>query len=104
MVFTPRPYQAEAIDKGLAFFKGEDRKPAFEVLPTGSGKSVVIANIAKGLDGPTLVFQPSKEILEQNFKKYVSYGYQAGIYSASAGHKFIDNITFVTIGSVISKK
>lgn len=104
MSFTPRTYQVEAIDKGLHYFKSDNPKPAFEVLPTGSGKSVVIANIAKELDGPTLVFQPSKEILEQNFKKYVSYGYQAGIYSASAGHKFIDKMTFATIGSVIRKK
>jgi DNA repair protein RadD len=50
-----------------------------------------------------VVFQPSKEILEQNFKKFLSYGYRAGIYSASAGMKFIDDITFATIGSVAKK-
>lgn len=104
MSFTPRTYQVEAIDKGLEYFRSDSQQNAFEVLPTGSGKSVVIANIAGGLDGPTLVFQPSKEILEQNFKKFTSYGYRAGIYSASAGHKFIDKMTFATIGSVIKKK
>lgn len=104
MSFTPRPYQAEAIAKGIDFFNDGKQFNAFQILPTGSGKSVVIANIAMGLSGQTLVFQPSKEILEQNYKKFTSYGYRAGIYSASAGHKFIEKITFATIGSVIRKK
>jgi DNA repair protein RadD len=103
MSFTPRPYQTEAINKGLEFFNSKKKENAFEILPTGSGKSVVVANIAMGLEGKTIVFQPSKEILEQNYKKFVSYGFRAGIYSASAGHKFIDKITFATIGSVAKK-
>lgn len=103
MSFTPRPYQQEAIDSAVAFFKSDTDKNAIEILPTGSGKSVVIANIAAALDEPTIVFQPSKEILEQNFAKFCSYGYRAGIYSASAGSKFIDKVTFVTIGSVAKK-
>lgn len=104
MSFQPRPYQREAIDAAVHFFHDKkDKKNAIEILPTGSGKSVVIANIAKELTGKTVVFQPSKEILEQNFKKFLSYGYRAGIYSASAGMKYIDDITFVTIGSVAKK-
>jgi DNA repair protein RadD len=104
MSFTPRPYQTEAISKGIEFFHDKKSYNAIEILPTGSGKSVVIANIAVGLDSKTLVLQPSKEILEQNFKKYTSYGYRAGIYSASAGIKFLDTVTFATIGSIINKK
>jgi DNA repair protein RadD len=104
MNFTPRPYQAEAITRGLEYFNNAPDYNAFEILPTGAGKSVVIANIASGLSEPTLVLQPSKEILEQNVKKFASYGYRAGIYSASAGAKYIEDITFATIGSVISKK
>lgn len=103
-MFKPREYQTEAINAGLDFFNDKKKYNAFEILPTGSGKSVVIANIANQLEGRTLVFQPSKEILEQNFKKYISYGNRAGIYSASAGHKFIEKVTFATIGSVIKKK
>lgn len=104
MSFTPRPYQREAIDIGVDFF--HDKKKKFNgvhILPTGSGKSIVIANIAKELPGKTVVFQPSKEILEQNFKKFLSYGYRAGMYSASGGMKFIDKVTFATIGSVAKK-
>lgn len=102
-MFTPRPYQTDGINAALNFFKGNYSDNAFEILPTGSGKSVVIANIAKELNEPTLVFQPSKEILEQNFAKFCSYGYRAGIYSASAGSKHVDQITFATIGSVAKK-
>lgn len=68
-----------------------------------SGKSLIIADIASRLDCPLLVFQPSKEILEQNFAKLQSYGvFDCGVYSASAGSKDINRITFATIGSVMN--
>lgn len=102
--FTPRPYQVEAIEAGVEFFRGGGKiRHGIEILPTGSGKSVIIANIAKELQGNSIVFQPSKEILEQNYAKFRSYGYRASIYSASAGQKRIDKVTFATIGSVANK-
>lgn len=101
--FAPRPYQTGAINAAVNFFKGNKQFHGIEILPTGSGKSVVIANIAKELEGKTIVFQPSKEILEQNYAKFISYGYRASIYSASAGQKRIDKVTFATIGSVAKK-
>ena len=104
MSFAPRPYQQEAIDAAIQFFQGKTKKHAIEILPTGSGKSVVIANITAALEGRSLIFQPSKEILEQNFAKYISYGYRAAVYSASAGQKRIDKVTFATIGSVAKKR
>lgn len=104
MSFIPRPYQEQAIRANIDFFKSTKKEfNGLEILPTGSGKSVVIANTAMNLEGKTIVFQPSKEILEQNFQKFISYGYRAGIYSASAGMKHIDKITFATIGSVAKK-
>lgn len=103
MSFTPRPYQVEAVSAALAFFNDPRRFHAIEILPTGSGKSVVIANIGKELTGKTLVFQPSKEILEQNVRKFRSYGFKCGVYSASAGSKHIEKVTFATIGSVAKK-
>lgn len=103
MAFEPRLYQKDAISLAVDFFHSCSDDNGIEVLPTGSGKSVVIANIAKNLTGKTAVFQPSKEILEQNYAKFCSYGFRAGIYSASAGMKHIDDITFATIGSVANK-
>ena len=74
------------------------------VVHHNSGKSIVIAGVADKLDGPVLVFQPSKEILEQNYHKMRSFGHLPAIFSASAGKKQIAHITFATIGSVINRK
>lgn len=67
-----------------------------------SGKSIVVAGIADRLDGPVLVFQPSKEILMQNYHKMRSFGHLPAIFSASAGKKQVAHITFAMIGSVIN--
>ncbi|MBF7090486.1 DEAD/DEAH box helicase [Flavobacterium sp. ALJ2] len=103
MAFQLRPYQSESINLSVDFFKGNSRGNALVILPTGSGKSVVIAKILERLEGKTIVLQPSKEILEQNYEKFSNYG-KASIYSASAGEKRIDKVTFCTIGSIINKK
>jgi DNA repair protein RadD len=104
MIFEPRWYQNEAIKAGVEFFlKPVWKRNGILILPTGSGKSLVIAEIAKRLPGNVLVFQPNKEILRQNYAKYVAYGYRAGIYSASAGSKIVDKVTFATIKSAANK-
>lgn len=104
-MFTLRPYQQEASNAAVKAFKSGIGKNGILVLPTGSGKSLIIADIASKLDCSLLVFQPSKEILEQNFCKLKSYGINdCSIYSASVGIKEKDRITFATIGSVINKK
>lgn len=73
-MYKLRDYQQKASDAAVSFFNNKAKKTnAIMVLPTGSGKSLIIADIAARLDGHTLVFQPSKEILEQNFKKLCSY-------------------------------
>lgn len=104
MSYVLRDYQQKASDAAVNFFNNKaKRNNAIMVLPTGAGKSLVIADIAPRLDGHTLVFQPSKEILEQNFLKLCSYGIlDCSIYSASFGRKEISRITFATIGSVVN--
>lgn len=99
-----RPYQSEGIARAVAFLRANRNGRTIQIYPTGAGKSVVIAGIAADLKGKKiLVLQPTKEILAQNFKKYISYGYRAGIYSVSAGVQFVDDVTFATIGSIINK-
>lgn len=101
MIYKLRDYQQEASDAAIRFFRNTDSENGLLVLPTGAGKSLVIADIAHRLDGNVLVFQPSKEILQQNFAKLKSYGVEdCSIYSASFNSKEIDRITFATIGSV----
>lgn len=102
--FTLRPYQQEAVDKGVRFLTAPIRNHGILVLPTGSGKSLVIANIVKELNAPALVFQPSREILRQNFSKLVAYGFRPAVYSASLGKKQVSGgVTLATIGSVVRK-
>ena len=102
MAYILRDYQNEAVNNALEYFRDpKEIHPVIEILPTGAGKSLIIANIAKELNEPTLVFQPTKEILEQNYKKLISYGVSdCSIFSASFNSKEISNLTFATIGSV----
>lgn len=103
MRYQLRPYQAQASLSALRAFKTSD-KNGILILPTGAGKSLVIADIAYKLGQPLLVLQPSKEILEQNYDKLLSYGVtDASIFSASLRQKEIKRITFATIGSVVNQ-
>lgn len=52
---------------------------------------------------PILVLQPSKEILEQNYSKFISYGGHAGIFCASVGRKDLSRVTFASIQSIMSR-
>lgn len=101
-----RPYQVDAVAKGSKFLIENHEGSALMVLPTGSGKSIIIAAIANDIPGNTLVLQPSKELLEQNYSKMCFYmgPENIGIYSASVGRKDFGKITFATIGSIINKK
>ena len=104
MAIILRDYQKAASDKAVAFFKDKNKKSnGVMVLPTGAGKSIGIADIAHRLNDYVLIFCPSREIVEQNFKKLCSYGIlDCSIYSASFNSKEISRITFATIGSVKS--
>lgn len=104
-MYELRDYQQEASDAAVKFFQTRNRDNGIIILPTGAGKSLVIADIAYRLDAPVLVFQPSKEILEQNYDKLMSYGIlDAGIFSASFNRREVRRITFATIGSVKNHK
>lgn len=95
-----RPYQQQAINKIVWAQKLEGNDLC--VLPTGAGKSIVIANLAHKIDKNILILQPTKEILEQNYQKLLKYmpPDQIGIFSASVGRKDIAKITLATIQSI----
>lgn len=100
-MITPRDYQTECIDKSLDFFESTGKeKPSVLVAPVAAGKSIIIGGIANELNSPTLVLQPSIELLSQNYKKLIRFGGEASIYSASAKSKEIGHITYATLGSI----
>ncbi len=70
------------------------------VLPTGAGKSLVIAELARIARGRVLVLAHVKELVEQNHQKFSSYGLSAGIYSAGLDRK--DKGEKVIFGSIQS--
>jgi DNA repair protein RadD len=98
-MYQLRPYQQEAVDRTLNYFR-KLRHPAVIVLPTGAGKSLVIAELAKIAKGRVLVLAHVKELVEQNHLKYASYGLKAGIYSAGLNQK--DSTQKVIFGSIQS--
>ena len=65
LVQTPqlRPYQQEAVKRVVGHFRASS-EPALVVLPTGSGKSLVIAELARLARGRVLVLAHVRELVE----------------------------------------
>ena len=97
--FTLREYQQEAVDATLAHFR-KSNDAAVIVLPTGAGKSLVIAELARLARRKILVLTHVKELVEQNHAKYQSYGLTGGIFAAGLKRK--ENQCQVTFASVQS--
>lgn len=95
-----RDYQKESLEKikWALDLPGND----LVVLPTGAGKSLVIAELSSYLDQDILILQPSVEILSQNREKLCEFVDEKDIsvYSASFGEKEIKKYTFAMIGSI----
>lgn len=99
-MYRLRPYQQEAVDASVRHFQKKKDHPAVIVLPTGAGKSLVIAELARIAKGRVLVLAHVKELVEQNHDKYESYGLKAGIYSAGLERK--DKTAKVIFGGIQS--
>ena len=98
-MYTLRPYQEAAVESTLEHFR-RSRGPALLVLPTGAGKSLVIAELARIARGRVLVLAHVKELVGQNSEKFMSYGLEAGIYSAGLDRK--DTTQKVIFGGIQS--
>ena len=99
MIFTLRPYQQEAVDATLNHFR-RHKTPAVIVLPTGAGKSLVIAELARLARGRVLVLAHVKELVAQNHAKYQALGLEADIFAAGLKRK--ESHGKVVFGSVQS--
>jgi len=107
-----RPYQQEAVDAVFDWFEGEgnDANPLI-VLPTGTGKSLVLSEICRRSmaeygEMKIVVITHVMELIKQNYDEMMSQWPQAdaGIYSAGIGkrqHK--PTVVFCGIQSVHSK-
>lgn len=105
-VMVPRDYQWFAVESLYSYFTENDGNPVI-AMPTGTGKSVVIAAFIRGLfeKWPTqrvMMLTHVKELIEQNAKKltsmwpYAPLGiYSAGLKSKEAGYP----VTFAGIQS-----
>ncbi|MDN3557381.1 DEAD/DEAH box helicase [Halomonas maura] len=98
---TLRPYQRQAVTRVVEHFRATD-DPAVVVLPTGSGKSLVIAELARLARGRVLVLAHVRELVEQNHAKYLAYGLEADIFSAGLGRKEAGRqVVFGSVQSVV---
>lgn len=97
-----REYQSNALLRAI----DDLPRPGASIIcmPTGSGKSHVIAKIAMQRS-PVLILQPSVELVRQNKAKLEALvdPNNIGVYSASFGTKDIRTFTFATIQSVFRK-
>lgn len=101
-----RDYQQDTSDKVIRYIKKHKlTKNPLVALPTGSGKSYVLADLIRfateNWDADIIVLSHVKEILEQNYKHIVDYtGYDVGINSSMLGKRERKKITVAGIQSV----
>lgn len=102
-----RPYQQRAIDQLYDWMRANEGNPCL-VLPTGAGKSHIVAALCKDAlqnwpETQILMMTHVKELIEQNAAKMREHwpGAPMGIYSASIGKKQLgEPITFAGIQSI----
>jgi DNA repair protein RadD len=95
--YTPRDYQSAAVEAALNFCKYMEGN-GYLVLPTASGKSIVMAHLAEKLKGRVLLLAHRKELLRQNASKFTE---EVGIYSAGLDRWELDKrITVAGIQSI----
>jgi DNA repair protein RadD len=86
-MLIPRYYQSDANAAVWKYLNDEPGKNPLVILPTGAGKSLVIALLieqARKFDGRVIVLQHRKELIEQNAAELreLMPGVDVGIYSA----------------------
>jgi DNA repair protein RadD len=101
-----RPYQQQAHDDCIAWVR-KNTAPCVLELPTGAGKSIIVAEIANSLNKVSkgkhvLCIVPSKELLEQNADKIIATGNAVSLFSASVGETCLANP--LVVGTPVSIK
>lgn len=106
-----RWYQQECIDAFIADAKRYPDQNLLAALPTGTGKSVIIAGVCKAVadkGGRVLVLHRSKELVAQNSERFCEVDpnglLRVGIYSAGVGIKQTgEQVTFAGVQSICKR-
>jgi len=109
-MLQPRSYQVEAVSSLYQYFSAQNGNPVL-ALPTGTGKSVIIAMFLQSIfyqfpGQRVMVLTHVKELIQQNYEKLMSLwpAAPAGVYSAGLNRRDTHRkITFAGIGSVAKK-
>ena len=104
-MITLRPYQTTAVEKTFVYLGAREGNPLV-VLPTGSGKSVVLGSIVRHAieawpSTRVLVLTHRSELIEQDASAIRTVWPEAdvGIYSASLGRKQVRAVTVAGVQS-----
>lgn len=108
MKLSPRDYQIEAVGSIYSFFQNNPSGNPLVLMPTGTGKSVVIAMFLESvfkayINQKILVLTHVKELIRQNYEKLLSLwpGAPAGVNSSGLGIRdYHHKIIFAGIASI----
>lgn len=108
-MYQIRYYQEEAILSLYNYFVKQAGNPVV-ALPTGTGKSVVIAEWLRSIftyypGQRVMMLTHVKELIQQNYEELTALWplAPAGVFSAGLGRKEVRPITFAGIASVVKK-
>lgn len=109
-MLQPRSYQVEAVGSLYQYFSTQSGNPVL-ALPTGTGKSVIIAMFLQSIyyqfpGQRVMVLTHVKELIQQNYDKLMTLwpAAPAGVYSAGLNRRETHRkITFAGIGSVAKR-
>jgi DNA repair protein RadD len=109
--FQDRPYQTEAVNCIWDYFRTHPTGNPLVAMPTGTGKSVVIARFLQSVmmqfgNQRILILTHVKELIQQNYEKLMMLWQfaPAGIYSEGLNQRNMTQpITFAGIASVARK-
>lgn len=96
-MFKYREYQKEAEQTSLELLNNGKKERKIIVIPTAGGKSHIIAGTVKNYGSSVVVLQPNKELLIQNYTKFVAAGGSASICCASLKEKTIKGVNYTRI-------
>lgn len=107
---TDRDYQVYAVDSIFHYFRNNPTGNPVVAMPTGTGKSVVIARFLQKVfsqwaNQKIMMVTHVKELIEQNYEKLLSLWptAPAGIHSAGLGKKDVhQKIIFGGIGTAVN--